>query len=310
VDRQRLLGCLLVPFAVGCGAAGARDAGSPADRSAGETAEAESQGASPKRTMLVHRGALFGRHWVRYRVGPDPSWLVRVQQRRSLYLPGRSPFVETHDAVFRVERRGVSPEGYLRYAIELTQATTDDGRGRPPRRLTTFPGLKMTNTITETGGWMESRWEIPEGTPPKALRTAEFLQPRLSFGFPALAMGSGAYWTTEFLGTTTDLKTAKQLKQTIRLTDLDDDQVRFDLEEEVTEQPNRINVAGSGPIDFEGGKSSLKGTVTVQLDRLVAEQTSTVQRRSRYKAGAAADAFVLYQNDERITGASQDSGTR
>jgi hypothetical protein len=286
---------------MGCGAPGDHRGAANADAT-GSPDNAPNQDA-PAQKVIVQQGDLFGRRWVRYRVGPDASWLVRYQRRNALYLPGRSPFVESSDAVFRVERRGVSPEGHLRFAWGLIEATVSEGNGRQ-RRLATFAGLKMTTAITETGSWMESRLEVPQGTPKKSIRDTEYVLPRLTFSFPAGALGRGATWTNEFLGTLTNLKTAKTLKQTKTILEIDDDHVQFNLDEEITEQPNRITVGGSGPTDFDGGHSLLHGTVTVQFDRLVAESTTTSTRKTRLKAAegaASADSFILFEMSERIS---------
>jgi hypothetical protein len=204
------------------------------------------------------------------------------------------------EAVLRVERRGVGPDGSLRYAWEATRGSLRDSTAKPVP-LATFPGLKMTDAIDRLGGWAESRWEIPPGTPKDALEAAELVQPRLSLPLPPMAVGRGATWDSEQqAATTTDLKTAIHGKSRFTIVDFDDQEAHLSVQETTDQPAHSVQVNGE-TIALDQGACASREDYVIRFDRLVSSGSSSSTTRWRARRPDGSETTALTINEERIT---------
>jgi hypothetical protein len=203
--------------------------------------------------------------------------------------------------IFRIDRGGISPEGNLRYAIEMTEGTIWPHRGKS-RPLPTFAGLKMTTAMAPDGDWRESRWEIPPGTPDLAMQTAESVQKSLVVAFPSIPLGRGAKWKTAYEGTTVDLKTARFQRATFTLLDFDDDQAAVEMTGTIT-APAETVMTDEGPVQVERQVSSIHARYVVRFDQLIAEGSRVSRRKWRVnKPGTEGpDAFATSVTEDTFT---------
>lgn len=191
--------------------------------------------------------------------------------------------------IMAIRPKGLTPEGNLRFAFELTGASVDPKDAAPEvvaavrQQLAKSVGLHGWSVITDRGVMVDAGMETPPNASPALVQLVDSMRRsirQLTIPFPVEPVGRGARWMVR-----QDLEiNGIRLTQTshYRLARLDPNGGRLELtfEQDAGEQILRTLAPGVA-VELESMHSKGWGTLRFRTDRVVPTSSMSLESQSR-----------------------------
>ncbi len=186
-----------------------------------------------------------------------------------------------------IDSKEVSPEGELHYEFTLEKTEVVPNPGDNPaainamqRQLATMLGLRGSATVTSRGFCTDVKINIPGGASPQVRRMIDDMKQSMTqmlAPLPVEPVGKGARWqvTTPIETPTTKLTQTT----TYTLSEIQGDQVKFDVQIKQSAPPQESRLPGAAPgvtVMLESLTTSGSGTIERQMQDVVATSNLNV----------------------------------